>query len=404
MNPITRYGYVGDGRRAMILLSREILSKVMLRRTKAERADELSIPPCIVEVRKISLSPDERDFYESLYKKSASQFDTFVSKGTILHNYAHIFQLLSRLRQALDHPFLAMHGLESAASGSTKAAAISAGLCGLCQEVVRLDSIQLHPCKHTFHLMCLRQLLESSTAAEYKCPTCFVKVNIDLRALDDRAKDEMIDPVVPPEFMDDTTDTPPVESAQLQTAGVGILSKVDPSKPLHGTKLNAITQYVASQVPAGEKCIIFSQFGAMLDLLSYWLKRSEIQCVKLVGSMTLTQRQAALQVFRDNPNIKVILISLKAGGEGLNLQHANHVILVDPWWNPAVEMQAVQRAHRIGQTRPVHAVRFATENSVEERMLSLQEKKLLVFEGTIDGKMDSLQRLSEEDLQFLFAR
>ncbi len=80
------------------------------------------------------------------------------------------------------------------------------------------------------------------------------------------------------------------------------------------------------------------------------------------------------------------------------------MILADPWWNPAVEMQAVQRAHRIGQQRPVRAIRFCTRRTVEERMLTLQDKKMLVFQGTVDGKFDSLQRLSEDDLRFLFTR
>lgn len=406
MNPITRYGYVGDGRLAMITLSKEVLSKVMLRRTKAERVEELAIPPCKVEVRKIQLSLEERDFYESLYKKSSAQFDTFVAKGTILHNYAHIFQLLSRLRQALDHPFLVMHGLSGASSKQSEGVAakgkveIGLGLCGLCQENASDESLCVHPCKHLFHRVCLQQFIESSPSTSYSCPSCFVRINIDLRALqlsDDGKDSEVIDVALPPEFDEQ------VETSNTAPETRGILAHIDHSKPLAGTKLNAVCDYIEA-LPLDEKVIVFSQFGAMLDLAGYWLKRRGLKCAKLVGSMTLSQRQAALQVFRQDPNVRVILISLKAGGEGLNLQHANHVVLIDPWWNPAVEMQAVQRAHRIGQTRNVTAVRFVTENTVEDRMLTLQDKKMLVFEGTIDGKVDSLQRLSEEDLQFLFTR
>ncbi|RNC59910.1 DNA repair protein [Trypanosoma cruzi] len=182
-----------------------------------------------------------------------------------------------------------------------------------------------------------------------------------------------------------------------------ILSRIDFSNPLQGSKLDAIAEYILS-VPKDEKIIIFSQFGDMLELIQIWLQRASVKAVKLTGSLMLSQRQAVLQAFLHDPGVRAILISLKAGGEGLNLQVANHVILVDPWWNPAVEMQAAQRAHRIGQTKPVRVVRFVVERSVEERMMDLQDKKMLVIEGTIDGKFSSLQSLSEDDLQFLFTR
>merc|ERR1712127_370204 len=106
--------------------------------------------------------------------------------------------------------------------------------------------------------------------------------------------------------------------------------------------------------------------------------------------------------FNTDPALKVILISLKAGGEGLNLQVANHVFMGDPWWNPACEMQAIQRAHRIGQTREVRAIRFITQGTVEEKIIALQEKKQLVFDGAIDGSAASIARLTEQDLRFLF--
>merc|ERR1711998_489193 len=110
-------------------------------------------------------------------------------------------------------------------------------------------------------------------------------------------------------------------------------------------------------------------------------------------------RLSMLDAFKNDPSVHAILMSLKAGGEGLNLQHASHVFLMDPWWNPAVEAQAIQRAHRIGQKKAVKAIRFATEDTIEERMLQLQEKKQLVFEGTIDSSAPALCRLSEEDLR-----
>merc|ERR1719450_24523 len=150
------------------------------------------------------------------------------------------------------------------------------------------------------------------------------------------------------------------------------------------------------------KAIVFSQFTAMLELVEFRLKREGIACVIFRGGMTMQARDDAIAAFNTDPTLKVILISLKAGGEGLNLQVANHVFLLDPWWNPAGELQAIQRAHRIGQTKEVRAVRFITTGTVEEKIVALQEKKQLVFDGAIDGSSASIAKLTEQDLRFLF--
>ncbi|KAG5502808.1 hypothetical protein JKF63_04576 [Porcisia hertigi] len=421
LNPINRYGYIGDGRRGMMMLSNDVFARSMLRRTKTERAADLQLPPLTIEVHHIQLTKEERNFYESLYKKSTAEFDTFVHKGTVLHNYAHIFQLLSRLRQALDNPLLVMKGMDVGTVVNVM------GVCGICGDSIEGESaLKVHPCQHEFHRLCLSQFLESAPDKEFHCPTCFVRINVDLRVLRQDVEGDEEEGIgsfvaaLPPELESEVNadgGEGAIASQHVHSDGDGlssctrptkkeqrsILSRLDLQKPLHGTKLDAIANYI-EKVPKEEKVIVFSQFGSMLDLTQYWLQRRFIKAVKLSGSLMLTQRQSVLQAFLHDQSVRVILISLKAGGEGLNLQVANHVVLTDPWWNPAVEMQAVQRAHRIGQTRPVHAVRFVTENSVEERMIDLQDKKMLVFEGTIDGKLQSLNKLTEEDLQFLFTR
>merc|ERR1711968_277343 len=118
--------------------------------------------------------------------------------------------------------------------------------------------------------------------------------------------------------------------------------------------------------------------------------------------MPSERRRAVLAAFKQTPEVRVLLLSLKAGGEGLNLQEASHVFVLEPWWNPAVELQAIQRAHRIGQTKTVTATRFITKDTIEERMAELQEKKQLVFEGTIDSSALALSQLTTDDLRFLF--
>lgn len=471
MNPINRLGYVGEGKKALMLLANGVLNALMLRRTKAERSEELRMPPMTVMKRVVALTEAERDMYDSLYKRSASKFDTFVKKGTMLHNYAHIFQLLSRLRQALDHPYLVTRSLgEDVVVGRLSAAA---HVCAVCQDdAAPRRSVVVEPCKHAFHAGCLQQYVDGAPeGSKLSCPACFVPITFDVKRMyalaeegedgdadeggggdggaddgvgeagdndDDDDGDGVFAAAAPPpiggadEEADDDEDilvaVPPPSTEGAAAAGPspaedkqqkkgrkkgaahqprapkGIMGNISATQFVAGSKMKAMLEYIQA-VPADEKCIVFSQFGGMLDLLEFYFARfGGLHCVKLTGSQPMPVRQSILNAFRNDKSVRVILISLKAGGEGLNLQNANHVLLSDPWWNPAVEMQAVQRAHRIGQQRHVTAVRFVTENSVEERMIELQDKKMLVFEGTIDGKATSLHRLSEEDMQFLFAR
>ena len=123
----------------------------------------------------------------------------------------------------------------------------------------------------------------------------------------------------------------------------------------------------------------------------------------LSGSMNIDMRDKIIKVFNTDPTLKVLLISLKAGGVALNLTVASHIFLMDPWWNPAAEYQAIDRTHRFGQHKPIYATRFIMENTIEERILSLQEKKRLVFDGTIGGDAGSMGRLTAEDMGFLFS-
>jgi len=118
--------------------------------------------------------------------------------------------------------------------------------------------------------------------------------------------------------------------------------------------------------------------------------------------MTPTQRDASIRKFSDDPTVTVFLISLKAGGVALNLTAASRVFICDPWWNPAAELQAMDRIHRIGQHRPILITRLIIENSIESRILQLQEKKQAMVDSTIGKDPAALARLTPEDLRFLF--
>ncbi|BAT93626.1 Helicase-like transcription factor [Vigna angularis] len=142
----------------------------------------------------------------------------------------------------------------------------------------------------------------------------------------------------------------------------------------------------------------------MLDLVETSLCKFGILYRKLDGRMTLGARDKAVRDFNTEPEITVMLMSLKAGNLGLNMVAACHVILLDPWWNPTTEDQAIDRAHRIGQTRPVTVTRITIENTVEDRILSLQEEKRRMVASAFgeDHASGSGTRLTVDDLKYLF--
>lgn len=152
-----------------------------------------------------------------------------------------------------------------------------------------------------------------------------------------------------------------------------------------------------------EKTIIFSQFTSLLDLLEIPISRKLWGYKRYDGSMNSDARNEAVIEFSDNPRCKIMLVSLKAGNSGLNLVAASQVILFDPFWNPYIEEQAIDRAHRIGQMRPVQVHRILVPDTVEDRILALQEKKRELIEGALDEKASqNIGRLGERELAFLF--
>jgi SNF2 family DNA or RNA helicase len=150
------------------------------------------------------------------------------------------------------------------------------------------------------------------------------------------------------------------------------------------------------------KLLIFSQFTEMLGLIKEQFEKNDIKHCYLDGSTSLNQRKEQVTTFQEDESIKAFLISLKAGGVGLNLTVADYVYIVDPWWNPAAEMQAIDRAHRIGQTRKVFAYKMICKDSVEERILQMQERKKMLADDLIQEDSGFVKNLSREDIEFLF--
>ena len=166
-------------------------------------------------------------------------------------------------------------------------------------------------------------------------------------------------------------------------------------------KLETLVEQLREVLEGGHKALVFSQFTSMLAIVRERLDAQAISYEYLDGKTT--DRQERVQRFQTDPSCRLFLISLKAGGLGLNLTAADYVFILDPWWNPAVEAQAIDRAHRIGQTRHVFAYRLIAKDTVEEKILELQEKKKGLADMILSESDSLLQSLTAEDLQWLLS-
>lgn len=171
-------------------------------------------------------------------------------------------------------------------------------------------------------------------------------------------------------------------------------------KTLKSAKLDDLMTFLPELLEEGRRILLFSSFTSMLSLIEEALKKRKIDFVKLTGRTK--DRKTPVEAFQKK-EVPLFLISLKAGGMGLNLTAADTVIHYDPWWNPAAENQATDRAHRIGQTKPVFIYKLITEGTVEEKILEMQEKKRKLILGIVksDAKKQNIH-LTQKDLNVLF--
>lgn len=376
---IQKFGIEGDGLTSFQNI-RLLLSNVMLRRTKVERADDLGLPPRIVEIRRDRFNEEEKDLYTSLYSDSKRKFNDFVAEGVVLNNYANIFTLITRMRQLADHPDLVLKRVGSNQISEEIEGVI---ICQLCDDEAE-EPIE-SKCHHKFCRMCIKEYTDSfvGEAKNLQCPVCHIGLSIDLQQT-------------------------ALEVDEQQFSKASIVNRI--KLGAHGgewrssTKIEALVEelYKLRSDRHTIKSIVFSQFTSMLDLIEWRLKRAGFQTVKLQGSMSPQQRDNTIKYFMENTLVEVFLVSLKAGGVALNLCEASQVFLMDPWWNPSVEWQSMDRVHRIGQKRPIRITRFCIEDSIELKIIELQEKKATMIHATINHDDAAVSRLTPDDLQFLF--
>jgi SNF2 family DNA or RNA helicase len=177
---------------------------------------------------------------------------------------------------------------------------------------------------------------------------------------------------------------------------------IDPQKADDSSaKLETLLPRLAEVLDEGHKALVFSQFTSLLAIVRRQLDADKTPYEYLDGKTR--DRRACVERFQSDPECKLFLISLKAGGLGLNLTAAEYVFLLDPWWNPAVEAQAIDRAHRIGQERRVFAYRLIAKDTVEEKILELQQSKRGLADAIITADNSVIAKLTREDLELLLS-
>lgn len=172
--------------------------------------------------------------------------------------------------------------------------------------------------------------------------------------------------------------------------------------PNVSVKLEELGREITENI-SDHKALVFSQFLGMLALIKEKLTELGVDYEYFDGSTSAPDREKAIQRFQNDDNCRVFLISLKAGGVGLNLTAADYVYIVDPWWNPAVEQQAIDRTHRIGQTKNIFAYRMICKDTVEDKILQLQEKKRMLAADLITDDTGFVKSLSRDDIEYLFS-
>ncbi|KIV95316.1 hypothetical protein PV10_02986 [Exophiala mesophila] len=369
LNPIT--GNESHKRKQGLEKLRLITDRIMLRRMKRDHTSSMELPPKDIIIHNEFFGEIERDFSQSIMSNSTRKFDTYVSQGVMLNNYANIFGLIMQMRQVANHPDLILR--KNAQGGQNVL------VCCICDEPAE-EAIRSR-CRHEFCRQCAKSYVQSFSGGggDADCPRCHIPLAIDW-------------------------DQPEIEQDEENVKKSSIINRIKMEDWTSSTKIEMLVYdlYKLRSKKQTHKSIVFSQFTSMLQLVQWRLQKSGFSTVLLDGSMSPAQRQKSIDYFMNNVDVEVFLVSLKAGGVALNLTEASRVYIVDPWWNPAAEWQSADRCHRIGQRRPCVITRLCIEDSVESRMVLLQEKKANMINGTVNNDQVALDKLTPEDMQFLF--
>ncbi|OCK82335.1 hypothetical protein K432DRAFT_402989 [Lepidopterella palustris CBS 459.81] len=418
-----------------------VLEPLVLRRTKDMKTPDgnalVPLPPRTIEIDRIDLSQDEKDVYDHIFMRAKRVFNANAEAGTLLKSYTTIFAQILRLRQCCCHPVLTRNKNVVADEEDAAAAAdIANGLADdmdLQALIERFTSEESEQDANKFGAHVLQQI---QAEANDECPICSEEPMNEQAVtgcwhsackqclLDyinhQRDKNELArcfncrKPINARDVFEVIRHD---ELTELETPSNDLYSARTPNSSQAprtslrriGASGSAKTQALLTHLKAIRrndptmKSVVFSQFTSFLDLIEPALNRDRIPFLRFDGSMAHKQRAAVLTEFASSQRGCVLLLSLRAGGVGLNLTCAQRVFMMDPWWSFAVEAQAIDRVHRMGQESEVKVIRFVVGGSIEEKMLRIQERKKFIASslGMMSDEEKRVQRI--EDIKELLS-
>eukprot|EP00903_Cladosiphon_okamuranus_P011919 g11195.t1 len=437
---------IRSGSEAGLARLRVLVKSVCLRRTKSILGGK--VPPKVVEIHRVEMDDRHREAYNTLFNSARAAFKAALAEGEseVMSMYSSVLECLLRLRQVCCADSLIPAGrLEQARKvlnqlakdgpklGKEEAVKLFAKLkglleqdegaeCAVCLELVEpTDARVLRGCGHGFCSKCLGAMVKAGPPVEggggsgckNKCPLCRIEFSeadvvggAELEKAGGNAK--QLEQVGGGEGgaaggpASEAVSAAGATGVEGEGGGKGV--KVPPPKV--AALLQSLHELRRSG--DGDKAVVFSQFTGFLDLIQPFLLADGFRLCRLDGTMTNKKRQAELRRFsgkgdKAGEGAEVMLASLMAAGTGVNLTSANHCFICDPWWNASVESQAMDRVHRIGQTKPVRVVRMVSADSVEDRILEIQEAKEALGRGALRKlKPEEVRKARMTDLRTIF--
>lgn len=413
-----------------------IMKFLTLRRMKSDTKPDgqplLALPPKTTRIVTLHFDEAERAKYQRLHSEFREEFMGYVDQGTVGLHYATILHEILILRMMCDHADLVKGSIEARRLDVEETedlaravkwfeallvnAMASCALCGHEFEQGDADALRrpvVTKCQHIVCSVCFGQ-----RAGQVLCPVCAQALHVGtdtiqphtdvVETMFDTPDDTCTGPFVPEE----PSTWPASWSTKLRALISDLIpfSRCNTASQLYDPKAPVLDHVIengtvsvgVSKHSAPIKSVVFSQWTRMLSKVQHALIHAGIGFRQLDGSMSREARESAMAEFHDDPRVEVFLVSLRAGGFGLNLIAGCRAYLLDPYWNPAVEQQGLDRIHRMGQQRAIIMTKYIMHQSIEEKLLVLQQRKLELA-NQVGRRRDRQEATRTEDLQLLFS-